>query len=226
MRKWLISATVLLAVALPAMAGEIIDRIVATVNGHIILLSDWDEAVRYEAFMDGRSPDAVSQALRKAALDRLIDQELLREQIRSSDSQYSPSGEEVARRILEIRKQYPGANDDALWKQTLTRYHLSEEELQHRVALQLSLMKLVDDRIRPTIQIDPNSIESYYQESLLPQLRKSGEKEVPLAEVTPKIKELLTQEKEDQLLTAWLQNLRASSEIRTGDAGAAGGQAQ
>jgi len=36
-----------------------------------------------------------------------------------------------------------------------------------------------------------------------------------LSDVTPKIKELLTQQKLDQLLTSWLQNLRATSQIRT-----------
>jgi hypothetical protein len=71
----------------------------------------------------------------------------------------------------------------------------------------------VDARLRPAVTIDSKSIESYYNQELLPQLRKSGGEQVPLAEVTPKIKELLTQKKMDELLTAWLQNLRAGSEI-------------
>jgi len=75
----------LLALALNAHAGEIIDRIVASVNGQIILQSDWDDAVRYETFIDNRDLAGVSAADRKATLDRLIDQELLREQMRSSD---------------------------------------------------------------------------------------------------------------------------------------------
>ena len=32
-----------------ANAGDIIDRIVAVVNGHVILQSQWDESVAYEA---------------------------------------------------------------------------------------------------------------------------------------------------------------------------------
>jgi hypothetical protein len=62
--------------------------------------------------------------------------------------------------------------------------------------------------------VDSKSIESYYREELLPQLRQSGGQNVPLAAVTAKIKELLTQKKISQLLTAWLQDLRAGSEIR------------
>lgn len=199
---------------LPVYSGETIDRIVATVNGHIILQSDWDDALRYEAFAEGRPVDKLTAADRKSALDRLIDQELLREQIRESDLQ-KPSDEEVARRILDIRKQYPGAETESGWQAALAHYGFAEADLKQRVALQIELMRLVDSRLRPTVQIDSKSIESYYHQELLPQLRQSGAKEVPLADVTPKIKELLTQQKMNQLLTAWLQSLRAGSEIRT-----------
>ena len=76
-------------------------------------------------------------------------------------------------------------------------------------------MRLVDARLRlPNVSVDSKSIESYYNQQLLPQLRQSGAKEVPLAEVTPKIKELLTQQRMNELLVAWLQNLRSGSEIR------------
>jgi hypothetical protein len=204
----------LLAIALPARAGDILDRIVATVNSHIILQSEWQDAVRYEAFIDGRSPDQIQAGDRKAALDRLIDQELLREQMRSSGFP-PPSGEEVEKRIQEIRKQYHGAENEAGWRAALGHYGLTENELKKRVTLQVELMSLVDARLRPNVVIDSKSIESYYNQELLPQLRQSGAGQVPLAEVTPKIKELLTQQKMNQMLIAWLQDLRSGSEIRT-----------
>jgi hypothetical protein len=75
-------------------------------------------------------------------------------------------------------------------------------------------MRLVDARLRPSATVDSKTIESYYREELLPQLHQSGVQSVPLADVTAKIKELLTQKKISQLLTAWLQDLRAGSEIR------------
>lgn len=205
----------LLAPLLQADAGEIIDRIVATVNGNIILQSDWDDAVRYEAFIDNRPLQNVTPADRKGALDRLIDQELLREQMRSSDFETTASEQDVARRVKDIRAGYATADNEPAWQAILARHHLSEAGLKHRVALQLDMLRLVDARLRPSIQIDSKSIESYYQEALLPQLREAGAAPVPLADVTPKIREVLTQQKLDQLLTAWLQNLRSTSQIRT-----------
>jgi hypothetical protein len=204
----------LLLMSSPARAGDIVDRIVATVNGHAILQSDWEDALHYEAFIAGHSSEQLTPTERKAALDRLIDQELLRQQIRSSDFQHA-SDQDIAARIQEIRRQYPGAESDSGWHASLNRYGLIEKDLKNRVALQLDLLRLVDARLRPTVQIDSKSIESYYNQELLPQLRQSGAPQIPLAQASPKIKELLTQRKIDQLLTAWLQTLRTGSEIRT-----------
>ncbi len=200
--------------AWPALAGEIVDRIVATVNGHVILQSDWEDALCYEAFVAGRPLDQITAEDRKGALDRLIDQELLREQMQSSDFQHA-TVPQVESRIAEVRNQYPEAGTNSAWQALLVRYGLTESELKNRVGLELDLLRLVDARLRPSVQIDSNSIESYYNRELLPQLREKGAREAPLSEVTPKIRELLTQQKMNQLLTAWLQNLRASSEIRT-----------
>ena len=210
----LICISVLLAVALPAAAGDILDRIVATVDNHIILESDWADALRYEAFVSGRTLDQLRAEDRKAALDHLIDQELLREQMRASGFPHA-SSEEVDKSILEVRKQHPGAESEAVWQAALQRYGLTEKEVKKRMALQVDLMGLVDARLRPNIVIDSKSIESYYNQELLPQLRQAGAKQVPLAEVSPKIKELLTQQKMNQMLVAWLEDLRSGSRIRT-----------
>jgi len=192
----------LFAGAWPSRAADVLDRIVATVNGHIILQSDWEAAIRYTALVDHCQLDQVSPEERKAALDRLIDQELLQEQMRSSEVRRATGGE-VAQRVQEIRQQYSEAQDDRDWRNLLSRYGLSENELAQRIALQLDLTRLVDFRLRPGVDIDAQSIESYYNQELLPQLRQSGAKEVALADVSPKIKEVLTQQRVNQLLVAW-----------------------
>ena len=204
---WLLFAT-------SSWAGDVLDRVVATVNGQIILQSDWQDALRYEACVDGRSPAELSSDERKAALDRLIDQELLREQMHASDFQHA-TDKDVAQRLTEIRQQHPGAETPSGWQAVLASCGLTENQLSRYVGLQLDLMRLVDARLRPNVSIDAKSIESYYNREFLPQLRQSGAKEVPLADVTPKIKELLTQQRVNELLVAWLHNLRSGSDIRT-----------
>lgn len=209
-------------------AADIIDRIVATVNGHVILQSDWDDTVRFEALADGRPLAQVSDQDRGRALDRLIDQELLREQAQGVESPQPPA-EEVQKRVQEIRTQQAATNPSA-WQAVLARYGFDEKQLESRVAHDIAVLRQVEARLRPNVQIDPQSIESYYHDKFLPHLHSAGAQDVPLAQVSGQIREILTQEKVNQLFSAWLQSLRAESKIRTAAAsspsGPVGGQGQ
>ncbi len=212
----------LMAATMPLRAGEIIDRIVATVNGHAILLSDWDEELRYEALVNRRTLASLTPADRKGTLGRLIDQELLREQMEGiSFPRATP--EQIDQQLAQIRKQVSEAAGDGAWRSLLARYGFTESEFRERVAAQLDTLRFLDLRLRPSVHIDATSIENYYREKLLPELRRTGAAEVPLSEVSPKIEELLAQERMDQLLADWLRDLRQQSSIRDmGDSGPSG----
>jgi SurA N-terminal domain len=194
-----------------APAQQVIDRIIATVNGNPILQSDLEDAIGYESFIEGKPPEALTAADRKATLERLIDQELLREQLASA-SPPAVKPDELKNRIEEVRKLYPGADTEDGWRETLARYGLTEKELEQRLTQQVELASFVDSRLRPGIQIDSASIEVYYRDNLLPQLEKSAEKP-SLAQVTPQIKQVLTEKKMNDLLASWLQSLRSESTI-------------
>ncbi len=195
-----------------ARGGQVIDRIVATVNGHIILQSDWNDALRYEALLSARSPDQFSEEERRAVLDQLIDQELLAEQMKSALFRHA-SEEEASAQVAEARKLYPTAADGKAWNAVLARFGLTEKALISHVQQQIDLMRLVDAHLRPTVQIDSKSVEAYYREKFIPQLEQSGVGDVPLAEVSGKIRELLTQERVSELMVAWLQSLRSESKV-------------
>ncbi|MGA6952862.1 MAG: SurA N-terminal domain-containing protein [Candidatus Sulfotelmatobacter sp.] len=194
-------------------AADVIDRIVATVNGHIILQSDWDEALCYEALLTNRTLAQFTDDDRRAVLDRLIDVELLRGQMKSADFSHATDAE-VAARVADARKQYPQATSAEAWQALLAQYHLTEKDLFAHVRQQIDVMRLVDARLRPTVEIDSKSIEAYYRDKFVPKLKQSGASDVPLAEVSGKIRELLTEEKVSELLVSWLQTLRSEGQIR------------
>jgi hypothetical protein len=196
-----------------AMATDVIDRIVATVNGHIILQSDWDDTLAYEAFLGGKPLQQLTAADRKATLDRMVDHELMRQQMPVNDSQFEPDADTVNTRMQEVRKQ-SGAETDQAWHDLLARYNLSQAELKEHVVFQIKILRLIDEHITPTVQVDEKSIEDYYNQTFLPQLRDKGAKAPPLAEVSAKIREILTQQKFNDAVKEWLQNLRDSSVIR------------
>ncbi len=207
------AAAVLFSVlAANAQAGEVIDRIVATVNGHIILQSDWNDALRYEALLSARNVSDFSDEERRSVLDRLIDQELLSEQMKSALFQHA-SEDEALSQVAEARKLYPDAANDEGWQSVLARLGLTEKVLLAHVQQQIDLMRLVDAHLRPTVQIDSRSIEAYYRDKFVPQLKQSGGGDVSLAEVSGKIRELLTEEKVSELMVGWLQSLRSESQV-------------
>ena len=192
--------------------AEVIDRIIATVNGHVILQSDWDEALCYEALLSNRPLSQFNDDDRRAVLDRLIDQELLRGQMKSADFRHATDAE-VEARVADGRKQSP-ALSPAAWQSLLAQYHLTEKDVFEHVRQQIDVMRLVDARLRPAVQIDSKSIEAYYRDQFVPKLKKSGASEVPLAEVSNKIRELLTEQKVSEMLVSWLQTLRSEGQVQ------------
>ena len=212
-----VSMALSMALAALSEAGQVIDRVVTNVNGHVVLQSDWEQEVAYEAFANARDPDSFTSAERNAALDRLIDRELLREQLRPS--QPAPP-DQVAARVAEFRKLHPDSTTDEGWRAKLQRYGLTQSLLEKRLAEQIQLMKLVEDRLRPSIQIDQQAVETYYHDQLLPDMKRAGSVATPLTEVFGRIKDLLAERKMNELLSGWLASLRSGSHILTPESSA------
>jgi hypothetical protein len=201
----------LLLAATVLRAAEVLDRLVVTVNGHAILQSDWQDEVRYESFVAGRSLTGVTPQDRKGALDRLIDQELLREQMNPAES-VPTSPEEVEKQLEAIKSDYAGDHGAVPWRDSLASYRLTETDVKNHIALELSQLRLVDARLRPAIQIEAGDIEAYYKDHFGSQA--AGSQKISLQAATPKIRELLTQEKINELLSAWLESLHSQAQIK------------
>ncbi|MGB0118211.1 MAG: SurA N-terminal domain-containing protein [Terriglobales bacterium] len=211
-RQGVRALALMLALATAVVAGPIVDRVVTNVNGHVVLQSDWEQEIAFEALTNGRDPDSFTSAEREAALNRLIDQELLREQVRPS--QPAPA-DQVAARVVEVRKLNPDCTTEERWRATLQRYGLTQSALEKRLGDEIRLMKLVDDRLRPSIQIDEHAVETYYHDELVPAMKKAGSRAAPLTDVFGRIKDLLAEKKMNELLSGWLASLRSGSQIKS-----------
>jgi SurA N-terminal domain len=202
-----VALVLLVATAFPA---EVIDRIVATVNGAPLLQSDLEDSIHMEAFLQQRTLPSVTQGERSAALGRMIDQELLRQQMQG---EFAISDSDIDAQIAAVRAQCNVAGSDAAWKALLAGYALDEPLLREHLAARLTAMRFVDLRLRSTVHIDRDAVEAYYRETLVPKLQQMNAKIDPLSDVAPKIEELLAQQRMDELLNAWLANLRSQSTI-------------
>ena len=221
--KLRIQCVFLLVVGLVAsgVAQDVVDRVIATVNGTPVLQSDLERQQRYEEFIEHRPPAKAEAG--GAALQRLIDQELLQEQMKGMEA----PAEEVQAKIAEIRQQTPGAASESGWRAALSNYGMSEDDLRDRIAATVETVRFVDQRLRPSVHVDNKAVDTYYRDTFLPELHRRGAAEVPLAEVSGKIEEILAQREVDRQLETWLQDLRRQASVRMIDggvvAGAAGG---
>lgn len=201
---------VVLAIGLPLHAGELLDRVVVTVNGNALLLSDWDDEVRYEAFMSGRPINGVSTQERENALSRIIDQELLREQARGAE--FKANSDEIDEQVKNLKSQFAPDHAGRDWSASLEEYGLDEDRIRKHIELEMNQLRLIDERLRPSVEIGAPAIEAYYKEKIAPQ--NTAAQQVSFDEAKDKIRKVLTEQKMNQLLDAWLESLRAQAQIR------------
>ena len=191
-------------------AGEVLDSIIATVNGHVILQSDLQNEMRYACFFSGRALQSNTPADSKAALDRLIDRELLNEQASSVEFK-AASPEDVEKQVESAKKDFARDHAGQSWSEALAACQLGEGDIRDHFALELSQLRMVDAHLRPSIDVDTPAIEAYYREHMAPGTPGG---QITLKAATPAIRELLTQQKMDSLLISWLGSLRSQAQVK------------
>jgi parvulin-like peptidyl-prolyl isomerase len=204
----------------PPANAVVLDRVVAVVNNQAILASDVDEEVRLSVLDPDRT--GLGVLTRQRALEQLISRALIQQQIREEDAlAMEPSQAEVDARLAEIRKQVPAcvhlncASEEG-WKAFLAARGLTSERVQSYLRRRIQILRFIEERFRQGIRITPEEIETYYRETLLPQYA-AGETIPPLAEVAPRIQEILLQRQVNALFDDWLKNLRKQGDVEVLD---------
>ena len=184
----------LLAATGVAAAQEIVDRIATRIENDIILMSDIQALSRYQQFLDGKSETDAQ------ILDRLIDQWIVRTEANVSRFP-QPSAAEIERSVERVRKSFSSTEEyEARKKQS----GLSEAEVQEMVAAQLYLSNYLDSRFRPGVQIDPKTVEDFYQKSVVPRAKARGQEPPPLDTARDFIQEALVQRGINDQADQWL----------------------
>jgi hypothetical protein len=213
-------STAVKAQAAQEVGTVVLDRVVAVVNNHAILDSDLDDEVRLSVLDPGRGGLAV--LTRKTALEQLISRALIQEQIRQEDVQAAdPSQAEVDARLAQIRKELPACvrencASDAGWTAFLAAHGLTAGRVQSYLRYRVEILRFIEQRFRQGIRVSPQEIETYYRETLRPQYAK-GEAIPTLDQVSPRIEEILLQQRVNVLFDDWLTNLRKQGEVEVLD---------
>jgi peptidyl-prolyl cis-trans isomerase SurA len=191
--------------------AEVVDRTIAVVNSHLVTWSDLDEQMRFEALENGRALQDLGAAERRAAFAHLVQSRMLLDQMQGT----APATDsEVEARIGAMRAGGEMEKDDARWAATLAGYGLSRKELRELVKEQLEILKFMEFRVRPLVRVSRAEVEEYYTKTLIPQVKEQGHTPEPVEAVTPKIRELLVEQKMNREMDKWLETLRTQSRVQ------------
>ena len=185
------------------LSAEIIDRIVITVGNQVITQSQVDEEIRVTAFLNRDKLDLSADAKKEAA-SRLIEQALIKREM--DLSRYPlPELSDASESLKALKAMYPS---EAEFQDALESYGITSDDLTHRLWWQLTLLRFIDYRFRPGIQIPTSDVQAYYRQQVS-QWEQKGTKPIPtLEESRDQIEEILTQKRIDQALDQWIKDTR------------------
>ncbi|MEX2264275.1 MAG: hypothetical protein WD696_20140 [Bryobacteraceae bacterium] len=203
--------------AVMACRGEIIDRVAVAIGDYqVITESAILREIRFTAFQN-REPADFGGPSKRAAAERLVERGLILKEIEISRYPAAPD-EDIEQMFRDTISGYP---NEAAFRAALAKYGISEKALRAHLTRQLQIVRFIDYRFRPGVQIKEEDIREYYRREVLPKIAFAGKGpppsiaptvEVPV-EARNKIERLLAAEESDRLLEVWLQETRARTRI-------------
>jgi peptidyl-prolyl cis-trans isomerase SurA len=192
-----------------------LDSVIAVVNKQVILASDLDLEMRVFRLLPlGDRHDFT----RAKALERLITRALIEQQIVQED----PHGLEISPQQLqdsltELRQSLPACKlrdcaTSAGWAAYLTTLGLTPERVSDYWAQRIAMLAFIELRFRSGNRVSPEEIQKYYREQLVPKYARAGDAPA-LEKISPRIEEILLQQKVNSLLGDWLKSLQDQGQV-------------
>jgi len=196
--------------------GMVLDRVVAVVNGDLILESDVDEETRFEEIQPYRTTD--ENHSRELTVRRLIDRLLILQQA-ELEPETAVSDKELDTQLTTLRKDIPECKQyqcetDAGWKKYINAHGFTLEEFSKRWRERMELLRFIEVRFRNGIRISDDDIKNYYEKTMLPEYAERHVAPPKLETISPRIEEVLLQQRVGSLLRDWLTSLRAQGRVR------------
>jgi hypothetical protein len=200
--------SVILLLAQNARSQQTVDQILTLVNDDIITRIDllWSIAIDPKA----PSPEGpVGSDLLRQKLDVMIDERLVAQEaarIPTADI----TQEEVDRKRAELIARF---KSEAEFRQRVGSVGLTPQKIDELLRQRVLMDRFIDFRFRSFVLATEQEIQRYYDENLVPQIRKRGAVPPPIDQVRDKISELLKQQKIDTELDRWLSAARQRAEV-------------
>ena len=186
---------------------DLFDQIAVVVDKSIIKDSDVRRDICLTQFLDNE-PLRIDPAEKTKAAPRLIDQILLREEIRIGG--YSEATEQAVHSAIASLENTRFQSEAAL-EAALKTYDLDEAELRDQLRWQLTVLQFIDSRFKSAAIVQESAVDAYYREHLSA-LKKNSPK-APEEELRLQARNILEGEEVNRLLDSWLQQRREEAKI-------------
>jgi hypothetical protein len=196
---------VVLLLWLHPLYAQVVDCIVAEVNGKAMTLTDiriLQEFAISPDDKDGAPPGTLRQTLEEA-INRRVVIDLVRE-----DIEVTPKEKD------DLLVHWKGRFDTGKWEERLAAYGLQEEALRPYLEEIIRYVKTIDLRFGRGVDISRQDIERYYEEVYAPSERAMGREPKPLPQAAAEIEAWIKSEKAGQQAATWIRSLRGQAEVR------------
>jgi peptidyl-prolyl cis-trans isomerase SurA len=198
-----------LTLASAAPGAEVIDRMAVIVGRHVIKTSDILRDLRVTEFLN-REPLELGAEARKKSAERLIDQEIIRQEIVTGGYRRpSDQDSEAFEKQLDKDRFHGSA---AEMRAALAKYGLTGQQLREQLLWQLTVLRFIDQRFRAGVLVTDDDVKNYYDQHQ-EELRRQNPQANSLEALQPKIRSTLEGERINEIFNQWLEHERKISRI-------------
>jgi peptidyl-prolyl cis-trans isomerase SurA len=172
-----VSLAVLVAMPLGTAHAEVVERIVAIVNGDVVTQSELDMRLRsMQESPKTRLNELERETRKRAALNSLISEALLNHAIERAKIEVTD--EELSRAIRNILAQNGMSMNDL--RTEVAKKGMTFDEYRSEVEAEVKKIKFVNQVISPEVKVTDRDLRDYYDKN---RSRYHGGKEVHVAEI-------------------------------------------
>jgi hypothetical protein len=190
------------------LGAKVLDRIAIIVNRQVITEAQLEEEIRVTAFLN-REPVTEDRSTKKRVSDRLIQQLLVRHEMELSQYPF-PTEDQTKALFEETEQQFGGAQP---FLQNLDKYQLTPAILREHLGFQLMMLKFIDFRFRPDVDISESDIRRSYAEQLETWKRSHTTAPPDFEQSRASIEKTLSDQRVDYALSSWLEEARREATI-------------
>src|SRR5688572_11724680 len=198
MRGCLVAFVALLISGLPTLsAQQLLDRIVARVNGAAITLTDVNAAIALGIIDSARGESA--------AIDQLIDRQLVLDEV----ARFVPPEPPAAAVAVEAGSLTTRAG--ARLAEVMASTGIDDTRIREIARENLRIQAYLNQRFGATMQLTEEEVAQYYR--IHPEEFTRGGMLMPFAEAEPLARERASAERRATTVTQWMWDLRGRAEI-------------